>query len=198
MKKMCMIAVLFFIFFPGIVFGSYVYLYDFTGDDAEVLIEITGEGTNSITFDVQVLNPAFADLRGVWFNFDPFPSYSGDLTVTGADVTDYSFIDNGVVDLGNGATITPEGPFDAGIEIGLPGIGGGDDFYGTSFTVSSTYPENLYLGDYFGARLTSVGENREGSSKLVGTCSPVPVPATILLFGTGLIGLVGVSRKFKK
>lgn len=196
MKKLYLVLVLLSIFFSGTVFGFPVYLYDFTGADAEVLMEITGNGTDSITFDVQVINPDNADLRGIWFNFDPFPLVPANLTVTGSDVTDYSFIIDGVVDLGGGATINPEGPFDAGVEIGLSGVGGGDYFHSTSFSVG--YTEAIYLGGDFGARLTSVGVDGEDSSKLVGTAAPVPEPATIILIGTGLLGLAGVSRKKTK
>jgi hypothetical protein len=28
-------------------------------------------------------------------------------------------------------------------------------------------------------------------------CLPVPIPSTILLFGSGLVGLVGIRKKFK-
>lgn len=42
-------------------------------------------------------------------------------------------------------------------------------------------------------RMQNVGLNGEGSLKLPG--APVPEPATILLVGTGLIGIIGFSRK---
>jgi hypothetical protein len=47
----------------------------------------------------------------------------------------------------------------------------------------------VYLEDASGATVYSEG---------LGQIAPVPEPATMLLFGSGLLGLAGLKRKFKK
>ena len=58
--------------------------------------------------------------------------------------------------------------------------------FGTTFTA----PEagSLYLGinEWF-------AENNSGAFQV--TIEPVPVPAAVWLFGSGLIGLIGIARR---
>jgi hypothetical protein len=87
--------------------------------------------------------------------------------------------------------------FDAGVEIGKEGIGKGDDFRSAWFTLSLSNSflqsdagakyrsEGLKLSYFanqeFGARLMSVGQNREGSSKLAGTSPNITVPPVVVV-----------------
>ena len=92
------------------------------------------------------------------------------MSVTGADVTDYAFKNDGVSNLGNGANINGDivnqlGRFDGGVELGTAGMST-DDIQTTSFildhdTIDLTL-DLLELQD-FGIRITSVGE--DGSTR---------------------------------
>ena len=173
---------------------------DGTGTPATVEFEILGDGTNEITFNVTVLDP-IADIRGVYF--DIASGEFADFDIVGTDVT--SFLTGTDIDTAGSPSssinpVDPDGSFDVGVEIGTQGMSP-DDIFSTSFTL---FNDNaLTLGDVFGVRLMSVGteDDREGSSKLIGTydpAPPVPETGTVFLLGVGLIGLTGASRKLKR
>lgn len=124
----------------------------------DVAITLTELSDGSIRFDVEV--PAesrkIGDLRGLFFHLSD-ESKIPTLAVSGDAVTDASFREDRVSDLGNGANVNGLGRFDAGIEFGTAGLR--DDVRSTSFVLSAEGA--LTLDDFryqdFAVRLTSVG-----------------------------------------
>jgi hypothetical protein len=200
MKKLLFVfAVICFLVLPQNVYAYSVTLKDFEGRPAEAKLEVIGEGTNEITFELELVN-TIADFRGFFFDF------SGELSnfhIEGEHVTKW---DNSgdVTKVGGGVSMEGTGAsFDVGIELGSQGIGK-DDIRSTAFTVYND--SDLTLGDFFGVRLTSVGENRQESRKLLGgptnpsdpsVTTPVPEPGTMLLVGAGLVALIGFRKKLR-
>jgi hypothetical protein len=190
MKKFVLVFVMAcMLIFPQMAMAYSVSLTDFEGRGAEAVATITGDGTNEITVELGLVDTV-ADWRGFFFNVD------GDLSnfnIVGDDVTQWDASGN-VTKLTNDVTMQgTKLSFDVGVEIGTQGMSD-DDISSTTFTIYNDYP--IDLGDIFGARLTSVGEDREDSSKLVGHAA-VPIPAPIILLGTGLAALIGIRRKIK-
>jgi len=173
----------------------------FTGSALSVSIVIDDEadpGNLVITLEVETEDPT-GDLRGFFAQVSDESLLSG-LSVTSAAITDSVFDANAVINLGGGNNLNGGGtpcPCDLGLEIGSPGIGS-DDIQQVTFTLShltESLTVDLFDGEMFGVRATSVGSpngSRNGSSKLAGV---VPEPSTALLMGLGLAGLASRTQR---
>src|SRR5699024_9594036 len=98
-------------------------LDEFTGTDATLHITLDDDdNAGNITVYADVVQPTIGDIRGIFFNVNDVPGLTiGDIGGPGY-ITD---IQADTSNLGNGANVNPEGPFDFGVEFGRSGIGSG-------------------------------------------------------------------------
>ncbi len=176
----------------------------FTGDALSVTLTIDDAidpGKLVITLEIDA-DGGTADLRGFFAQISDESLISG-LSVSGPEITSSAFGANSVINLGGGNNLNGGGspcPCDFGVEIGNPGIGGGDDFQSVTFVLSHVTEDltiAFFANSAFGVRATSVGDayDRSGSSKLGGV---VPEPSAAILMLLGLAGLASGQRPLAK
>ena len=169
---------------PGIAHADSI-VYDFLAARPIGSSEIPGhEGTYSeyliATFSLSLSQGQAPD----WWGFDP----GFGTTLRYDDVTvSFGEMINGIIDVGSGGPDTvylyPDG-------VGFPFPGVGEDFYGgnqvwTGDPNHPTFVPGIYtnydeIGDY--VEVTQVP-------------SPIPEPATFMMLGMGLLGVMGVVRR---
>jgi hypothetical protein len=171
--------------------------------NANFLISITGETANVIPQDA-VNNPS----GPIIYNLPATISLTGGDLGTGSAPAEiplgsftnpiYVFADISFNLVGFGSGNPPDGDL---LSIYKPGIGFYNltDLYGPIFAGPLYQDTSIYLT--FTAALTGIGDlTLEGFDVNTGTATfaAVPVPAPVLLLASGLIGLVGIQRRFRK
>ena len=100
----------------------------------------------------------------------------------GAEVIDVTNSSGGSITLSN----------DANFVLGISWNGGADYFGDTGWSLQSSPDTYLIVFDGI-----DPGQNRISGSTLAVDLAPIPLPASVWLLGSGLIGLAGMARRKK-
>lgn len=169
---------------------------------AQVTISDSMTVAGDIDFSVEVISSAFPvqganfGMQAFSFNYDTALTVN-DTNITGIDPASWTVSENanagggfGKFEFqlsGDGATRT---------EILSFSITGVDGDTVNDYAIGSTLIPSS--GEFFAAHIAGFFDAATGetSAQFAGS-SPVPVPAAVWLFGSGLLGLVGVARRKK-
>lgn len=190
------------------------YMVDLTSHEGKTggsWVEVTGDGTNQVRFDLGLADGTIADMRAFFFDVSSYMDEGieeirvDSLVDRNGDFTRDNVITNWPTVSGN-AGMQGAGSFEYGIEFGHGGIGGGKgDIRAISFTVFSDDILDIDESN-LGMRLMSFGDGRNDSRKMIGSYEPsdsgpgpgpasVPEPASALMIGLGLAGLAGFRKR---
>jgi hypothetical protein len=172
---------------------------DFTGSGAAVLpadaltltFEQNGLDTVRLTIDAANMPTNTAKIKDVWFNVDNGLDF-GDLS--------FSYVSGVSADsISAGGNVASAGIFDTHFEYDVSGALGAF-YYGNSsvYDISGSGLLVSYFDDVSTKGYPAVFKLNETGNGRSGHYSTVPEPATMLLFGTGLAGLVGLRTRRKK
>ena len=188
--------------------ASFITLSFFSGA-ASSAISLVGDQVGG-TLTAGTFNVLLSPFTASPVTVGPGPEFSGELSATAWSDTDLNY--NVIVDLSDNyftveiqATntwfpISAIGSTSPLFVLGLNDLNGGEDI------TSVVYNDNLTVGFTGGIdptsflNLTSTSVEMGFASIRAGNIyhfdiNPVPVPAAVWLFGSGLIGLIGVARK---
>jgi len=163
----------------------------------------TNEDTDFIQLDFGGPGPGsgISTNGGTLALFDDDTGLTGPALVIGQDGGHVVFSDNGngtwdaeVFDITNtsGGSITLLGG-DANFELGIS-WNGGAHYFGDSGSSIQSSPDT-YLIVFDGFVQGPQGPRRVSGNTLAVDLAPIPLPASVWLLGSGLLGLVGVARR---
>jgi predicted extracellular nuclease len=193
--------------------------YDQPGSDAVEFIEIFNPDINPVSLDgytLDLLNGTNGSayksfvLTGLTIEANGYLVICGDsLSVANCniDIASSNWIQNGSSD-GDAVALFSEGTIvDA---IAYEGIGGNLGSYaeGNSFTAADSNNISMSIArlpngfdsdhnseDFSSACITPGSANISGTGDCSVSVNPVPLPAAVWLFGSGLLGLIGICRR---
>jgi hypothetical protein len=209
--------VLLFILVPAILASNanaYYYGFEQITDNgntpvaSQLLVNVTAEDTNQVLFSFFNQGPVDSSITDVYFDDGSLLGISSlidsDDGVGGDPGVDFS-LDASPGDLPGGNPIGFEvtAGFLADSDPAIPQNGiNPDEWLGILFDLQSvaSFDDVIsQLGDgrlRIGLHVQSIGTN-DGSESFVNNMTAIPIPSAVWLLGAGMVGLVGIRRKFK-